>query len=80
MTNPCFHRKTARASRPGEGRRQATLLDAGEERDLALHALAGDNAAMELLVTSHRRFVVKIARCYPGVRLSPSDLVQERNP
>ncbi len=78
MTNPRSHRKTARASRgPGEGRPQPALLDAAEERDLALRAEAGDDAAMERLVASHLRFVVKIARSYRGWGLPMSDLVQE---
>ncbi|MCU0893494.1 MAG: sigma-70 family RNA polymerase sigma factor [Rhodospirillales bacterium] len=78
MTNPRSHRKAARAS-PGAGqaRAGAALLDAVEERDLALRAEAGDDAAMERLVTSHLRFVVKIARSYRGWGLPMSDLIQE---
>lgn len=76
MTNPRPLRKTAGA---GAGRTEgdAALLGAEEERDLALRAEAGDDDAMERLVTSHLRFVVKIARSYRGWGLPMSDLVQE---
>lgn len=53
------------------------MLDPEEERDLARRAEAGDDAAMERLVTSHLRFVVKIAKSYRGWGLPMSDLVQE---
>ncbi len=76
MTNPRPLRKTAGAgASPGEG--EAALLGAEEERALALRAEAGDDAAMERLVTSHLRFVIKIARSYRGWGLPMSDLVQE---
>lgn len=67
MTNPCFDRKTAEAAAGGGGNEmEPALLGAEEERDLALRAEAGDEAAMERLVASHLRFVVKIARSYRG--------------
>lgn len=78
MTNPCFDRKTAEAAAGGGGNEmEPALLGAEEERDLALRAEAGDEAAMERLVASHLRFVVKIARSYRGWGLPMSDLVQE---
>ncbi|HSO42705.1 MAG TPA: sigma-70 family RNA polymerase sigma factor, partial [Rhodospirillales bacterium] len=64
----------AGAGQPAE----VPLLDPEEERDLARRAEAGDDAAMERLVTSHLRFVVKIAKSYRGWGLPMSDLVQER--
>jgi len=78
MTNPCFDRKTARAAAGRGGTEpEPAFLGAEEERDLALRAEAGDDAAMERLVASHLRFVVKIARSYRGWGLPMSDLVQE---
>lgn len=78
MTNPCFDRKTARAAAGRGGTApEPAFLGAEEERDLALRAEAGDDAAMERLVASHLRFVVKIARSYRGWGLPMSDLVQE---
>lgn len=53
------------------------LLDAEEERTLAIRAVAGDDEAMNRLIASHLRFVVKIARSYRGWGLPMSDLVQE---
>ncbi|MBL8658966.1 MAG: sigma-70 family RNA polymerase sigma factor [Rhodospirillales bacterium] len=55
----------------------APVIDAEEERDLAIRAEAGDIDAMDRLVASHLRFVVKIARSYRGWGLPMSDLVQE---
>lgn len=74
MTNPRPLRKTGAAGGAGEAE---ALLAAEEERALALRAEAGDEEAMERLVTSHLRFVVKIARSYRGWGLPMSDLVQE---
>lgn len=78
MTNPRSHRKAARAALAQSGAEpEPALLGAEEERELALRAEAGDDAAMERLVLSHLRFVVKIARSYRGWGLPMSDLVQE---
>lgn len=76
MTNPRPLRKTAGAG-ASRGDGEAAMLGAEEERALALRAEAGDDAAMERLVTSHLRFVIKIARSYRGWGLPMSDLVQE---
>lgn len=76
MTNPRPLRKIAGAG-AGRNERDDALLGAEEERALAVRAEAGDDDAMERLVTSHLRFVVKIARSYRGWGLPMSDLVQE---
>lgn len=65
---------TARALREAAA---TPLLDAEEERDLAFRAEAGDSEAMNRLVASHLRLVVKIARAYRGWGLPMNDLVQE---
>ncbi len=62
---------------PGIRAAAAPILGAEEERDLAIRAEAGDADAMNRLVASHLRFVVKIARSYRGWGLPMSDLVQE---
>lgn len=80
MTNPRFDRKMARAaasSGAAEPGPEPALLGAEEERELARRAEAGDAAAMERLVTSHLRFVVRIAKSYRGWGLPMTDLVQE---
>ncbi len=59
------------------GAAAAPILGAEEERELAIRAEAGDAEAMDRLVASHLRFVVKIARSYRGWGLPMSDLVQE---
>jgi RNA polymerase sigma-32 factor len=76
MTNPRPLRKAVDGA-AGQGGDDAALLGSEEERALALRAEAGDDQAMERLVTSHLRFVVKIARSYRGWGLPMSDLVQE---
>ncbi len=53
------------------------MLDADEERRLALRTGAGDDEAAHRLVASHLRFVVKIARGYRGWGEPMADLVQE---
>lgn len=56
------------------------ILTADEEKELAerLH-FEEDLEAARLLVMSHLRFVVHIARSYSGYGLSQSDLIQEGN-
>ena len=56
------------------------MLSAEEERDLArrYHDEGDINAAWHL-VTSHLRFVVRIARGYQGYGLPQADLIQEGN-
>lgn len=53
------------------------MLTADEERDLARRSEGGDEGARNLLVTSHLRFVIKIARGYRHYGLPMNDLVQE---
>lgn len=75
MTDVAPHRKS-----PAIALREAAaapVLGAEEERDLAIRAEAGDAEALNRLVASHLRFVVKIARSYRGWGLPMSDLVQE---
>ncbi|MCZ6860214.1 MAG: RNA polymerase factor sigma-32 [Alphaproteobacteria bacterium] len=53
------------------------LLSREEEAELAMRSAAGDGAALERLVATHRHFVVKIARKYRNYGLPMQDLVQE---
>ena len=56
----------------------APMLSAEEERDLARALLQrNDLDAAQRLITSHLRFVVRIARDYRGYGLPMADLVQE---
>jgi len=56
---------------------KAPFLEREEERDLARLAGAGDAQATQRLVTSHIRFVLKIARGYRRSGVPMADLVQE---
>ena len=56
---------------------KAPFLGAEEERYLARRAGAGDAEAVQRLVTSHIRFVLKIARGYRRSGVPMADLVQE---
>ena len=56
---------------------QAAFLAKEEEQELARRAGAGDDAAVERLVTSHFNYVVKIARGYRRSGVPMADLVQE---
>jgi RNA polymerase sigma-32 factor len=56
---------------------KAPFLEREEERDLARLAGAGDSEATQRLVTSHIRFVLKIARGYRRSGVPMADLVQE---
>lgn len=65
---------------PGLALREAAatpVLDADGERELALRAEAGDTEALNRLVASHLRLVIKTARSYRGWGLPMSDLIQE---
>ena len=55
------------------------LITREEEFELALKAKAGDTYAINKLVTSNLRFVIKIAKEYQGNGLSLSDLISEGN-
>lgn len=56
------------------------LLTAEEEEDLGYRLQdAGDLEAARMLVMSHLRFVVHIARSYQGYGLPQADLIQEGN-
>lgn len=59
---------------------QIPMLSAEEEKELALRFRErGDLEAAKLLVMSHLRFVVKVARGYHGYGLNQADLIQEGN-
>lgn len=60
----------------GEFRRQP-MLNRREEMDLARRSMTGDPAAAARLITSHLRFVLKVARAYRNSGLPMNDLVQE---
>ena len=55
------------------------LLTAAEEKELAARAQAGDQAAVQKLVESNLRFVVKIAKKYRNLGVSFLDLIGEGN-
>ena len=56
------------------------MLSATEERSLATRfSETGDLDAARRLVTSHLRFVVRVARGYSGYGLAQADLIQEGN-
>lgn len=55
------------------------LITREEELELAFKAKAGDTYAINKLVTSNLRFVIKIAKEYQGNGLSLSDLISEGN-
>lgn len=62
----------------GRGRKSfPALLSREEEADLAKRSAAGDDDALARLITSHRQFVIKIARKYKNYGLPMQDLVQE---
>ncbi len=60
----------------GEFRRQP-MLNRREEMDLARRSMTGDPTAAARLITSHLRFVLKVARAYRNSGLPMNDLVQE---
>ncbi len=56
---------------------QSPFLAKEEEQELARRAGAGDDAAVERLITSHVNYVVKIARGYRRSGVPMADLIQE---
>ena len=54
-------------------------LTSEEEADLAVRIQNGDKAALDRLVSCNVRFVVSVAKRYPSVHLSLSDLINEGN-
>ncbi len=54
-------------------------LTSEEEADLAVRIQNGDKAALDRLVSCNLRFVVSVAKRYPSVHLSLSDLINEGN-
>ncbi|MCS7301023.1 MAG: sigma-70 family RNA polymerase sigma factor [Fimbriimonadales bacterium] len=58
---------------------RAPRLSPERERELALRAAAGDEAARELLVQANLRLVISVAKHYTGRGLSMIDLIQEGN-
>ncbi len=59
--------------------RDARLLNADEERELAGKIAAGDKTARNRLIQANLRLVVKIARSYQGRGLAIDDLIAEGN-
>jgi len=59
------------------GKRLPALLSREEEAELAKRSAAGDEDALARLISSHRLFVIKIARKYRNYGLPMHDLVQE---
>lgn len=57
--------------------RNAPMLSAEEERELARRASCGDGRATERLMASHFRFVLKLAQRYRASGAPLADLVQE---
>ncbi len=55
------------------------LLDAEQERELALRIRQGDTEARRILAEANLRLVVKLARQFRFAKFSLSDLVQEGN-
>lgn len=59
--------------------RAAKLLTPEEERELALRAAQGDEAARKRMIESNLRLVVKVAKRYMGQGLPLLDLIEEGN-
>ena len=58
---------------------EVPLLSRKEERELGMKAYSGDFTAIEKLVTSNLRLVVKIAHDFKGFGVPLSDLIAEGN-
>jgi RNA polymerase primary sigma factor len=59
--------------------RSGQLLTADEEKNLSRRILCGDREALERLINSNLRLVVKIAKGYPSQEMDLIDLIQEGN-
>jgi RNA polymerase sigma factor (sigma-70 family) len=59
--------------------READLLTKEEEKALALRIQAGDQRALDKLVTANLKFVVTLANKFVGLGLPIDDLIQEGN-
>jgi RNA polymerase primary sigma factor len=55
------------------------LLSREEEVELATRAQVGEQEALDKLIVSNLRYVVSVARKYPGYGLSLADLINEGN-
>ena len=77
--NPGKRNTKARRSVGSEGARSRfpALLSREEEAELAKRSAEGDDDALARLITSHRQFIIKIARKYKNYGLPMQDLVQE---
>jgi RNA polymerase primary sigma factor len=62
-----------------EIQKDAALLTKEEERALALRIQAGDQRALDRLVTANLKFVVTLANKFIGMGLPIDDLIQEGN-
>jgi len=62
-----------------EIQKDAALLTKAEERVLALRIQAGDQRALDKLVTANLKFVVTLANKFIGMGLPIDDLIQEGN-
>jgi RNA polymerase primary sigma factor len=58
---------------------ETALLNAAEEKELAVRIGGGDSAARDRMVRANLRLVVNIARGYSGKGLSLQDLIEEGN-
>ena len=62
-----------------EIQKEADLLTKEEEKALALRIQAGDQRALDKLVTANLKFVVTLANKFVGLGLPIDDLIQEGN-
>ena len=58
---------------------ETALLNAQEEKDLAVLIGQGDKAARDRMIRANLRLVVNIARGYVGKGLALQDLIEEGN-
>jgi RNA polymerase sigma-32 factor len=77
--NPGKRKPNARRTVGSESARPRfpALLSREEEAELAKRSAEGDDDALARLITSHRQFIIKIARKYKNYGLPMQDLVQE---
>lgn len=62
-----------------EIQKEASLLSKQEEKALALRIQAGDQRALDKLITANLKFVVTLANKFVGMGLPIDDLIQEGN-